>query len=52
MYHEEKIIDGVLCWRGLPDGEWKQFTQKQLTDRMVTLREKYEIVCAEYNSTL
>lgn len=22
MYYEEKIIDGILYWRGTPDGEW------------------------------
>ena len=23
MYYEEEIIDGVLMWRGSPDGEWE-----------------------------
>lgn len=23
MYYEEEIIDGVLMWRGSPDGEWQ-----------------------------
>ena len=31
MYHEEKIIDGVLCYRGLPDGEWEPYTLEALT---------------------
>ena len=30
MYYEEKIIDGVLCWRNSPDGEWIQKTHKRL----------------------
>ena len=31
MYHEEKVINGVLCWRGTPDGEWQQYTAEALT---------------------
>lgn len=31
MYHEEKVIDGVLCWRGTPDGKWTQYTAEALT---------------------
>ena len=23
MYHDEAIIDGNLCWRDRPDGEWR-----------------------------
>lgn len=34
MYHEEKIIDGVLCWRGTPDGEWTQYTLQALTSAL------------------
>jgi hypothetical protein len=38
--YEEKIIDGVLCWRGLPSGEWKQKTPQELTEMLQDLREK------------
>lgn len=31
MYHEEQVINGVLCWRGTPDGEWTQYTIEALT---------------------
>jgi len=31
MYYEEKIIDGVLCGRGTPDGTWIPFTARDLT---------------------
>jgi len=31
MYCEETVIDGVLHWRGTPDGAWKRVTDtKQL----------------------
>lgn len=28
MYYEEKLIDGVLHWRGTPDGEWQTMSQE------------------------
>lgn len=31
MFHEEKVINCVLCWRGTPDGEWTQYTPEALT---------------------
>ncbi len=31
MYHEEEIIDGILCHRGTPDGEWVPYTLEALT---------------------
>jgi hypothetical protein len=34
MYHEEKVIDGVLCWRGLPNASWTPFTAKELTEKL------------------
>jgi hypothetical protein len=34
MYHEEKIINGVLCHRGTPDGLWLAYTPEQLTARL------------------
>jgi hypothetical protein len=38
MYHEEKIIDGVLHWRGTPDEEWIAYTIEQLTSKWYRLR--------------
>ena len=40
MYYEEKFIDGVLYWRGTPDGEWQQYTAKQLTTALFSERAK------------
>ncbi len=31
MYYEEEIVNGVLCWRNTPDGEWIQYTVEALT---------------------
>lgn len=36
MYHEEKVINGVLSWRGTPNGTWIQYTPEQLTKRLLT----------------
>lgn len=38
MYYEEKVIDGVLCWRGRPDGEWTQYTPEELTTALISER--------------
>jgi hypothetical protein len=38
MYHEEKVINDVLCWRGTPNGEWIKYSDNVLTDRFVELR--------------
>lgn len=35
MYHDETIINGVLCHRGTPDGEWVPYTQTELTSKLV-----------------
>jgi len=46
MYHEEKVIDGKLCWRGLPNGAWVEYTNEQLTRKLQeaqsTRRDLYE----------
>lgn len=33
MYHEEQIINGVLCHRSTPTGEWIPYTVEQLTTK-------------------
>jgi len=39
MYHEEKIVNGILCHRGMPDAKWIQYTPKQLTEMLEATRE-------------
>jgi hypothetical protein len=43
MYHEEKMIDGVLCWRGDPDGEFTPYTAEQLSRKYE--QEKEQTLC-------
>ena len=33
MYYEEKLIDGILHWRGTPDGEWQIVPAEKLGER-------------------
>ena len=40
MFYQEEIISGILCWRGTPQGDWVEFTQVQLTEKIVKLKEK------------
>jgi hypothetical protein len=35
MYYNEGIINGVLCHKSIPDGEWIPFTAVQLTKRIM-----------------
>jgi hypothetical protein len=47
MYYEECVIDGVVCCRTTPDGEWRQLTPRQLTDKIVMLENGIREVDAE-----
>jgi len=38
MYYDEQVINGVLCHRGTPDGQWIAFTSKELTAKIVELK--------------
>ena len=40
MYYEEKLICGILHWRGTPDGEWKPMSKEQLTAIVMELRQQ------------
>jgi len=43
MYYEEKIIDGVLCWRNNPDDEFTPYTAEQLSRKYE--QEKEQTLC-------
>lgn len=42
MYYEEKVINGVLCWRGLPTDTWQECSSRELTNRLLRLRKTVE----------
>lgn len=35
MYYEEKMIDGVLCWRGGQNDEWQPISTESLSRRLL-----------------
>lgn len=43
MYYDEQIINGRLCWRNTPGGEWKQKTPQQLTEMLLEARRNMNI---------
>jgi hypothetical protein len=34
MFYEEKTINGVLCYRTQPDGDWIEFTAEEITKKL------------------
>ena len=40
MYYEEKIIDGILCYRCTPNGDWTKFSIESLSKRAYNDRQK------------
>ena len=61
MYKEEKIINGVLCYRTDPNGEWREYTIEELTAKYenakvfnnrarTLLNATYEIGVKQYES--
>jgi hypothetical protein len=47
MYYEEKAINGILCHRGTPDGEWIPFTYEELTVLYLSTQVHLEHVTGE-----
>ena len=37
MYYEEQIINGVLCWRNTREGDFKEYSKTELTQRVKKL---------------
>jgi hypothetical protein len=46
MFHEEKLILGVLCWRGTPNGEWTEYTAHQLSRKLAELKKERDAAMA------
>lgn len=40
MFYEESVVDGVLCWRGRPDGDWVPCSYRKITERLIEARAK------------
>ena len=42
MFYEEEVIDGILCFRTMPNGRWKQFTLVDLTGEYLEMKGQHE----------
>jgi len=40
MFHEEKLINGTLYWRGTPDGIFFPYSIEALTKKLIEAREE------------
>ena len=40
MYYEEKIINGVLMYRSMPDGKWMQCSIEKMGQRIIELEKR------------
>ena len=38
MYYKEEIINGILCYKLTPKGEWHEMTKEQLTKKLMKYR--------------
>ena len=41
MYYEEKVINGILCWRGDPKGEWHEMDYVELLSNYESTKRNY-----------
>ena len=47
MYYIERIINGILCCKWTPDGEWQELSKEKLTEKILTLKAEIETIKAE-----
>lgn len=40
MYYEESVINGVLHFRGTPDGEWIECGKESLTEKYMAAKRR------------
>lgn len=55
MFYEQKVINGILCWRNDLDGEWNEFSLQGLTTEYTELKAREEVLnktCLEYANRL
>lgn len=52
MYYEEKVINGILCWRGLPDGEFRPLSIEEITAKYSKLESEVAILRAKLDEAV
>ena len=48
MYYEEKVVDGILCYRYDPDDGWTEFSKEVLTTKYIAMTEENKIIKEKY----
>jgi len=48
MYYEEKVINGILCWRGDPKGSFQTCGVNRLNERIRELEEEIQDMKLEH----
>lgn len=44
MHYEEKIINGVLCYRNHPEGQFQELSQAEITSKYTDQKQKTDHV--------
>ncbi len=52
MYKREEIINGILCHKSSPDGDWEPYTIEQLSNLVVSQDKELTDMQAKYNELL
>ena len=39
MYYQEKVINGILCCKHSPNGEWVELAKQTLTERLMKYKQ-------------
>lgn len=39
MYYREEVINGILCFKTTPNGEWKQVSAQEMTTRLLNAKD-------------
>ena len=47
MFYEEQMVNGIMCWRNTPTGEWTQFTIEELSQRYSLVKKSADMYRAE-----
>jgi hypothetical protein len=44
MYYQEKVINGILCCKHSPDGEWVELAKQTLTERIIKYKKALQTI--------
>jgi len=44
MYYQEEVINGILCCKHSPNGEWIKLSKQSLTERLMKYNKALQII--------